>query len=91
MGAIILWGIAVWGFYPAQMAHLVSAGGPPVAAVTLFLNTSVMYASFGVGSALGSAILAGRSVQAIGLAAAGLEAIAVTLFLIYRLAGRPDR
>ncbi|AUC13553.1 hypothetical protein BLX90_24870 (plasmid) [Rhizobium sp. Y9] len=57
----------------------------------LFLNTSVMYASFGVGSALGSAILASRSVQAIGLAAAGLEAIAVTLFLIYRLAGRPDR
>ncbi|KIV60890.1 hypothetical protein SZ54_5093 [Rhizobium sp. UR51a] len=44
-----------------------------------------------MGSALGSAILASRSVQAIGLAAAGLEAIAVTLFLIYRLAGRPDR
>ncbi|MBA8801116.1 putative MFS family arabinose efflux permease [Agrobacterium sp. RC10-4-1] len=91
MGAIVLWGIAVWGFYPAQMAHLVSAGGPPVAPVTLSLNTSVMYAGFGVGSALGSAILASRSVQAIGLAAAGLEAIAVILFLIYRLTGRFDR
>ncbi|MEJ1177138.1 hypothetical protein WA845_23060 [Agrobacterium sp. CMT1] len=43
-----------------------------------------------MGSALGSAILATRSVQAIGLAAAGLEAIAVILFLIYRLTGRRD-
>jgi len=49
-----------------------------------------MYAAFGVGSGLGSAILASRSVQVIGLAAAGLEAIALILFLIYSLTGRRD-
>lgn len=90
MAAIILWGITVWGFYPAQMAHLIGAGGPPAAPVTLSLNTSVMYAGFGVGSALGSAIIASLPVQGIGLAAAGFEAIGLILFVVYRLTGRGD-
>lgn len=90
MAAIILWGIAVWGFYPAQMAHLINAGGLPEASITLSLNTSVMYAGFGVGSALGSAIIASRPVQVIGLAAAGSEVIGLILFVFYRLTGRSD-
>lgn len=85
MAAIVIWGIAVWGFHPAQMAHLIGAGGPPAASVTLSLNTSVMYAGFGMGSALGAALIAGHPVSAIGLAAAGSEAIALILFVSYRL------
>jgi len=90
MPAIILWGITVWGFYPAQMSHLISAGGPTAAPVTLSLNTSVMYAGFGVGSALGSAIIASCPIQVIGLAAAGLEASGLILFVFYRLSGSRD-
>lgn len=88
MIAIILWGIAVWGFYPAQMAHLIGAGGPPAAPITLSLNTSVMYGGFSVGSALGSAIVAGYPVSAIGLAAAGSVAIGLALFVFYTLIHR---
>lgn len=83
MAAVALWGISVWGFYPAQMAHLISAGRPPAAPVTLSLNTSVMYAGFGVGSALGSALIAKHPVSAIVLAAAAAEAIGLILFFIY--------
>lgn len=87
MAAIIVWGISVWGFYPAQMAHLIGAGGAPAAPVTLSLNTSVMYAGFGIGSALGAGLIAEYPVAIIGLAAAGTEAVALILFLSHR-AGR---
>lgn len=79
--AIVVWGVSVWAFYPAQMAHLIGAGGRSAAPVALSLNTSVMYAGFGVGSALGSAIVADQSLAALGLAAAGAEAGALILFL----------
>jgi MFS transporter, DHA1 family, purine base/nucleoside efflux pump len=84
MAAIVVWGVSVWGFYPAQMAHLIGAGGPPAAPVTLSLNTSVMYVGFGVGSALGSAVIANQHISSLGLAAAGAEATALILFLFYR-------
>jgi MFS transporter, DHA1 family, purine base/nucleoside efflux pump len=87
MVAIVIWGVSVWGFYPAQMAHLIGAGGAPAAPVTLSLNTSVMYAGFGIGSALGALLIAGYPIAILGLAAAGAEAVALILFLSYR-AGR---
>lgn len=85
MVSIVVWGISVWGFYPAQMAQLISAGGAPAAPVTLSLNTSVMYIGFSVGSALGSALIMDHSVSAIGLAAAVAESIALVLFVLHRL------
>lgn len=85
IAAIILWGVTVWGFYPAQMAHIISAGGPTAAPITLSLNTSVMYAGFSVGSVLGSAIIASHPVSMIGLAAAGSVAVGLALFGLYRL------
>lgn len=82
MVAIVVWGVSVWAFYPAQMAHLIGAGGPSAAPVALSLNTSVMYAGFGVGSALGSAIVANQPLSVLGFAAAGAEACALILFLV---------
>lgn len=63
--AIVLWGLTVWGFFPAQMAHLIGAGGIPSASVTLSLNTSVMYAGFALGSTIGSVILAHDAIGSI--------------------------
>lgn len=79
--AISLWGITVWSFFPAQMANLINAGGTQTASVTLSLNTSIMYAGFSLGSALGSVVVAVGSVWQIGAVAAVSEAIAVMIFL----------
>jgi len=85
MLVVVFWGISVWGFHPAQMAHMIGAGGPVAAPVTLSLNTSVMYIGFGVGSAIGAAVLENHGVACIGLAAAASEAIAIFLFVFYRM------
>lgn len=85
MLAVVFWGVSVWGFHPAQMAHMIDAGGPAAAPVTLSLNTSVMYIGFGAGSALGAAILEKHGVATVALAAAVSEAIAWVLFVIYRV------
>jgi predicted MFS family arabinose efflux permease len=88
MAAVVVWGISVWGFHPAQMAHLIGAGGPPLAPITLSLNTTVMYIGFGLGSALGADIIAKYTVADIGLAAGAMEAIGFILFVAHRVAGR---
>jgi predicted MFS family arabinose efflux permease len=88
MVAVVVWGASVWGFHPAQMAHLISAGGPAVAPVTLSLNTSVLYIGFGTGSALGASIIECHDVANVQFAAAALEAIALVLFAVYRLPKR---
>ncbi|KAA0074140.1 MFS transporter [Tardiphaga sp. P9-11] len=82
--AIALWGLTVWGFFPAQMAHLIAAGGLPSASVTLSLNTSVMYAGFAVGSSIGSVILANDAIAQLGMVAAMSELVALALFLMFR-------
>jgi len=81
---LALWGVSVWGFHPAQMAHMIAAGGAAAAPVTLSLNTSVLYIGFGIGSALGAAIVERQGVAYIGLSAAAPEAIALLLFALYR-------
>jgi MFS transporter, DHA1 family, purine base/nucleoside efflux pump len=83
VAAIIVWGVAVWGFHPAQMAHMIGIVGAHAAPVVLSLNTSVMYIGFSAGSALGAFVIANFPVSYIGLAAAGGEAVALVLFLFY--------
>lgn len=81
--AVALWGITVWSFFPAQMARLIRAGGPPNAPVVLSLNTSVMYAGFAAGSGIGSLVIAGGTVSELMLVAALMEFIALVLFLAF--------
>ncbi|WP_339949276.1 MFS transporter [uncultured Albimonas sp.] len=79
LGAIALWGFAVWSFFPAQMARLVAAGPAGQAPVALALNTSTMYFGFSLGSALGAAALGAQALWAIGLIAAAAELAALAL------------
>lgn len=88
MVAVVVWGASVWGFHPAQMAHLIGVGGPPAAPVALSLNTSVLYLGFGLGSALGAVIIEKHNVAGIGLAAAALELIGLLLFVANCLIGK---
>lgn len=88
MLAVMVWGVSVWGFHPAQMAHMISVGGASAGPVTLSLNTSVMYIGFGVGSALGATLLERHGVVSIGLAAAAAEGVGLLLFGLYRLRAR---
>jgi predicted MFS family arabinose efflux permease len=88
MVAVVVWGASVWGFYPAQLAHLIGVAGPPAAPIALSLNTSVLYIGFGLGSALGATIIEKHNVAGIGVAAAAAEAIGLLLFLASRLIGR---
>lgn len=81
LAAISLWGITVWSFFPAQMANLINAGGPQTASVTLSLNTSVMYAGFSLGSAMGSIVIAAGNSWQIGAVAAISEIVALAIFL----------
>ncbi|ARP87435.1 MFS transporter [Bordetella genomosp. 9] len=65
--AIVVWGVSVWGFFPAQMARLIAAGAPAQAPVALSLNTSTMYLGFSAGSAAGAGILQTGTLWGIGL------------------------
>lgn len=91
MAAVVVWGASVWGFYPAQMAHLIGVAGPPAAPLALSLNTSFLYIGFGLGSALGAAIIEKHNVAYIGLAAAAPEAIGLLLFAVSRLIERAGK
>jgi len=66
IAAIILWGAAHWGFWPAQQARLIGFAGLKAASVVLSLNASFMYLGFSLGAALGSVTLADLSVGALG-------------------------
>jgi predicted MFS family arabinose efflux permease len=52
--AIVVWGVAGWGFFPAQQARLIGIAGVKVAPIVLSPNASSMYLGFSLGAALGS-------------------------------------
>jgi len=89
--AVVVWGASVWGFHPAQMAHLIGIGGAAAAPIALSLNTSILYIGFGLGSGLGAAIIARYSVADIGFAAAAIEAIGLLFFAANRLIEKVGR
>jgi predicted MFS family arabinose efflux permease len=78
---VVLWGVSVWSFFPAQQAKLIGLSGPEAAPVVLSLNASFMFLGFSIGAALGGATLARASAGAIGWAGAGCECVALLLAL----------
>lgn len=77
--AVAVWGVTVWGFFPAQISHLIHTGGHASAPIVLSLNTSFMYGGFSIGSAIGSFVVAHGQVADLGLAAALAEAVGIAL------------
>lgn len=81
---MIAWGIAVWGFFPAQQARLISLGGSEAAPLVLSLNSSSMYIGFAAGAALGSQILQHWPPGSLGMAASACE-LAALLIVVWSL------
>ncbi len=79
MISVAVWGVTVWGFFPAQISNLIHVGGQTSAPVVLSLNASFMYGGFAIGSAIGSFVVAHGQVADLGLAAALAEVIGVIL------------
>jgi predicted MFS family arabinose efflux permease len=86
--AIVVWGVAGWGFFPAQQARLMQIAGVKVAPIALSLNASSMYLGFSLGAALGSFTLIYASVTSLGWVAALCEVAALVVVLT---ATRPVR
>jgi predicted MFS family arabinose efflux permease len=79
--AIVIWGMAAWGFFPAQQSRLMQVAGLKTAAITLSLNASFMYLGFSLGAMLGSLVLMHAPVTMLGLVAAVCEIAAVLIVL----------
>jgi predicted MFS family arabinose efflux permease len=79
--AIVIWGMAAWGFFPAQQSRLMQIAGLKTAAITLSLNASFMYLGFSLGAMLGSLVLMHAPVTMLGLVAAVCEIGAVLIVL----------
>ncbi|MBO9127756.1 MULTISPECIES: MFS transporter [unclassified Rhizobium] len=77
--SVAVWGVTVFGFFPAQMSHLIQTGGQASASIVLSLNTSSMYAGFALGSAVGAVVVSRGQVGDLGLAAALAEAVGLIL------------
>jgi predicted MFS family arabinose efflux permease len=80
--AIVVWGVAGWGFFPAQQARLIGIAGLKVAPIVLSLNASSMYLGFSLGAALGSITLIYGSVTSLGWVAAFCEVVALAIVLL---------
>lgn len=81
--SVAVWGVTVWAFFPAQIAHLIHTGGQQSAPVVLSLNASFMYGGFAIGSAIGSFVVAHGQVADLGLAAAFAEVIGVAILYCF--------
>jgi predicted MFS family arabinose efflux permease len=77
-----VWGVAGWGFFPAQQARLIGIAGVKVAPIVLSLNASSMYLGFSLGAALGSITVIYGSVLSLGWAAAACEVLALAIVLV---------
>jgi predicted MFS family arabinose efflux permease len=81
LGAIVVWGVAAWCFFPSQQARLIGIAGPKVAPIVLSLNASFMYIGFSAGAVLGSLTVARGSVAYLGWVGAACEAAALLLLI----------
>lgn len=82
--AVVAWGLAHWGFFPAQQATLIGIGGSKGTPVVLSLNASFMYLGFSLGSALGAATLAYGRAADLGVVGAACELAALLMSLAAR-------
>jgi predicted MFS family arabinose efflux permease len=78
---IALWGMATWGFFPAQQNMLVNRGGVALAPVVLSLNASFQYAGYALGAVVGGWTVAHLSAGAVGWVAGSFELAAIVLAL----------
>lgn len=86
LATIVVWGVVVFAFYPAQLAKLIQLGQSAVP-IVLSLNASAMYIGFAAGSAAGSAVLARAGAADLGLLGIAGEAIALLIVLLASNAG----
>lgn len=86
--SVAVWGVTVWGFFPAQISNLIHVGGHASAPVVLSLNTSFMYGGFAIGSAIGTFVVTHGQVADLGLAAALAETIGIVL--LYGFAAKAE-
>lgn len=70
VGAIVVWGMSAWSFFPAQQNRLMSVAGLAHTSVILSLNASFMYLGFAIGAVLGSLVISTVGVVWIGFAGA---------------------
>ena len=79
IGAVVLWGMAGWGFGPAQATRLIRLA-PDVSPITLSLHASAVYVGIALGSTVGALALAHGGPGMLGWAAAGCHVVAVVLW-----------
>ena len=80
--SVIVWGMAHWGFWPAQQANLIGIAGLKVASVALSLNASSMYLGFFLGASLGSLTLQHLSSIELGWVGGGGIFLSLILFIL---------
>jgi predicted MFS family arabinose efflux permease len=81
LGALVLWAISAWAFYPAQQTRLIALAGVKVAPIALSLNASFMYIGFSLGAALGGFTLEHATAANLGWTGGACELVALGLFL----------
>lgn len=81
--AILLWGLASWGLVPAQQARLVALA-PPMAPISLSLNSSAIYLGSALGAAVGGMVIANGAIARLGWAATGFSVAALLTVLASR-------
>ena len=64
--AVVVWGVAAWGFSPAQQARLIGIAGLKNAPTILSLNASFQYFGFSLGALLGALTLASGGAAHLG-------------------------
>jgi predicted MFS family arabinose efflux permease len=85
--AVVVWGMAGWGFMPIQQARL-AAAAPAMVPVVLSLNGSAIYIGCALGSLLGGQVVAHSAIQ--NTAWVGV-ACTMLILLVLSLTGRQPR
>ncbi|SHF69920.1 Predicted arabinose efflux permease, MFS family [Kaistia soli DSM 19436] len=85
--ALGIWGLFAWALPAVQQVRLVAVD-PPLAAVSLSLNSSAIYLGTAAGATAGAAAIDLASVTAIGWVAALFEVAALIVFALTTRAGR---
>src|SRR5262249_23149914 len=88
LGAIFLWGISGWAFYPAQIASIIRVE-PQASMIALSLNASAMYLGFAIGGALGGAVLATLSPTDLGWVGGSSVTASLLVHLVRGWQARP--
>ena len=88
--SVAIWGLGFASTNSMQQVRLVAAA-PPLASVSVSLNTSVLYIGQAVGSAIGGVLYAREMLYACGYVAVGLVVLAlITVLYTRRIAVAPS-